>query len=75
MARCPICKKPIPGPKENEAFPFCSRRCRLIDLGKWLGGDYRVAGKPEENEDELRSAPAAPDDDGQGKKDDDGDAS
>jgi endogenous inhibitor of DNA gyrase (YacG/DUF329 family) len=23
-------------------FPFCSRRCRLIDLGRWLGEDYRV---------------------------------
>lgn len=71
MARCPICKKAVAGPKENEAFPFCSARYRLIDLGKWLGGDYVVAGKPEENEDELPlPAPAEP-----GKKDDDGDAS
>ena len=68
MAKCPICKKPIAGPKENEAFPFCSPRCRLIDLGKWLGGDYRIAGKPEENEDEL-PAPGAPE--APGKKDDD----
>jgi len=43
----------------NEAFPFCSPRCRLIDLGKWLGGDYRVPGKPEENEDE-NPMPSAP---------------
>jgi endogenous inhibitor of DNA gyrase (YacG/DUF329 family) len=26
--------------------PFCSERCRLADLGKWLSGDYRVAGDP-----------------------------
>jgi endogenous inhibitor of DNA gyrase (YacG/DUF329 family) len=24
-------------------FPFCSGRCRLIDLGRWLGEDYRIA--------------------------------
>jgi len=26
-------------------FPFCSPRCRLIDLGNWLGGRYRIAGE------------------------------
>jgi endogenous inhibitor of DNA gyrase (YacG/DUF329 family) len=35
-------------------WPFCSERCRLIDLGKWLGEDYRVpdpdAGPPEPSE-------------------------
>lgn len=39
---CPICGK------ENEYFaeplgPFCSARCRTIDLGKWLGEEYRVS--------------------------------
>jgi hypothetical protein len=29
---------------ENRAFPFCSDRCRLVDLGKWLGEKYRIAG-------------------------------
>jgi endogenous inhibitor of DNA gyrase (YacG/DUF329 family) len=34
--RCPICKKPT---KTADAdFPFCSDRCRLIDLGKWASG-------------------------------------
>jgi endogenous inhibitor of DNA gyrase (YacG/DUF329 family) len=34
--RCPICKKPV---KSADAdFPFCSERCRLIDLGKWGKG-------------------------------------
>jgi endogenous inhibitor of DNA gyrase (YacG/DUF329 family) len=28
----------------NPSFPFCSDRCRLEDLGKWLGGEYRVPG-------------------------------
>jgi hypothetical protein len=36
--RCPICGKP----SQQEARPFCSRRCADIDLGRWLKGTYRV---------------------------------
>ncbi len=43
---CPICKKPVPARAENPAFPFCSNRCKLLDLGKWLGEEYRVPGPP-----------------------------
>lgn len=44
---CPICGKPVPERRANAAFPFCSDRCRLLDLGKWLGEEYRVpAGRP-----------------------------
>lgn len=39
-ARCPICKSPA----TRESRPFCSERCRQIDLGQWLDGTYRVAG-------------------------------
>jgi endogenous inhibitor of DNA gyrase (YacG/DUF329 family) len=38
---CPICKKPVD--VSGEHFPFCSDRCRLLDLGKWASGDYRVS--------------------------------
>jgi len=39
--RCPICKKPV---KSNAAeFPFCSNRCRQIDLGKWASGAYVIS--------------------------------
>jgi len=27
-------------------FPFCSQRCRLVDLGRWLDGEYRIPGPP-----------------------------
>ena len=38
--RCPICKKEVPA---GEPFaPFCSDRCRLIDLGKWASGEYVI---------------------------------
>jgi uncharacterized protein len=39
--KCPICKKPVAS-KEAE-FPFCSDRCRLIDLGKWASGAYVIS--------------------------------
>ncbi len=39
--KCPICQKPVQ-PREPE-FPFCSRRCRVIDLGRWASGGYVVS--------------------------------
>lgn len=44
--RCPVCGKPVPPRPANRSWPLCSERCRLLDLGKWLGEDYRVAGEP-----------------------------
>jgi uncharacterized protein len=41
---CAICRKPVPPRPANRAYPFCSDRCRLVDLAKWLGEEYRVAG-------------------------------
>ncbi|RMH61454.1 MAG: DNA gyrase inhibitor YacG [Zetaproteobacteria bacterium] len=35
---CPLCGQPVK--REAEDFPFCSSRCRLIDLGHWVAGDY-----------------------------------
>jgi endogenous inhibitor of DNA gyrase (YacG/DUF329 family) len=38
--RCPICKKEVaPGDPE---FPFCSERCRIIDLGNWASEKYVI---------------------------------
>jgi hypothetical protein len=45
-ARCPTCKKPVevePARRPKD-FPFCSERCRLVDLHKWLTGAYVVPG-------------------------------
>jgi endogenous inhibitor of DNA gyrase (YacG/DUF329 family) len=33
-------------PSENPTFPFCTDRCRLVDLGAWFNEEYRVPGKP-----------------------------
>jgi endogenous inhibitor of DNA gyrase (YacG/DUF329 family) len=40
--RCPICDKPTDF-FADPLGPFCSSRCQQIDLGKWLGEDYRVS--------------------------------
>lgn len=45
--RCPICQRPT----RRETRPFCSRRCADVDLGRWLGGAYRVAGRPPDEDD------------------------
>lgn len=48
---CPICRKRFPYKKiENSPdFPFCSRRCKLVDLGRWLEGEYVLPGSEEED--------------------------
>ena len=44
-AKCPSCKKA--SLKEgNKFFPFCSERCQLVDLGRWLNEEYRVPAEP-----------------------------
>lgn len=42
---CPICERPVSGRDQQGTFPFCSSRCQLVDLGRWLDGDYRIAGE------------------------------
>ncbi|MBI3403988.1 MAG: DNA gyrase inhibitor YacG [Acidobacteria bacterium] len=39
---CPICKKPTDSETSSD-FPFCSERCRLLDLGNWASEKYLVA--------------------------------
>ena len=47
---CPICKRATTW-EENTSRPFCSERCKLIDLGKWVSEEYKIAGeKPEEEQ-------------------------
>lgn len=43
---CRACRGPIVDGHENPDFPFCSRRCRLVDLGAWFGEEYRIPGPP-----------------------------
>jgi len=41
--RCRICGNPVEEIKNNKFFPFCSERCKTIDLGRWLSGDYSIS--------------------------------
>ena len=61
MAKCPICGKPaVP------AFrPFCSDRCKQVDLNRWLSETYRVSARVADDEEEdLPSRPEQSDDEG-----------
>ena len=42
--KCPICKKTVQA--KAPEFPFCSDRCRLLDLGAWAEERYRIPGEP-----------------------------
>lgn len=44
--RCPTCGREIEYSTENPYRPFCSERCRLIDLGAWANDEYRIEGDP-----------------------------
>ncbi len=44
---CVYCRK---RPVDLVWRPFCSKRCKLLDLAKWVDGDYRVPGEPVEEQ-------------------------
>ena len=44
---CPVCRRQ---PPDARFRPFCSARCRQVDLGRWLSEDYAVPARPEEEE-------------------------
>ncbi len=54
---CPTCKRLIVVPSDDtstspKSFPFCSERCKLIDLGAWLDAEYRIPAVPDDALDE-----------------------
>ena len=58
--KCPICKKPLnknsiknAAATQNKHFPFCSIRCKLLDLGQWLDQGYSI---PTQNENDPDQA-------------------
>jgi hypothetical protein len=42
LVNCPVCGKAAPFDASNPFRPFCSERCKLIDLGQWANEAYRV---------------------------------
>jgi hypothetical protein len=45
---CPTCRTVVvkDPARPNKLFPFCSARCHWVDLGRWLGEQYRIPGPP-----------------------------
>ena len=56
--RCPTCKGKVAERAENPSYPFCSERCKAVDLARWFTGSYAVPGPSIErrrNDDDLDS--------------------
>jgi uncharacterized protein len=49
--KCPICKRVVTS--KDAEFPFCSDRCRLIDLGKWASGAYVISSPVQDTGDRI----------------------
>ena len=56
MARCPVCRRRFPA-DESRPMPFCSERCRQVDLGRWLGEEYALPCDPEAEEEPPEPQP------------------
>jgi hypothetical protein len=52
--KCPICKKAVRSASPD--FPFCSERCRTIDLGKWASGAYVISSPVEDTDEAVRDS-------------------
>lgn len=55
--KCPTCSKPVEWNEKSAWRPFCSERCKLIDLGEWAEENHRIAGEqvsPWEGSDEPK---------------------
>lgn len=48
VVKCPTCGKEVAWDKESPWRPFCSERCRLIDLGAWADGSHAIPGETTE---------------------------
>jgi len=54
--KCPICRK-LSVNQNVKTFPFCSDRCKLIDLGRWLDGSYQIEARDPDDEIDESSLP------------------
>jgi endogenous inhibitor of DNA gyrase (YacG/DUF329 family) len=57
VARCPSCGK-LTAWRDNSWRPFCSERCKLLDLGNWASERYRIPGPAVDKEQEEGTPPA-----------------
>ncbi|WP_054773187.1 DNA gyrase inhibitor YacG [Methylogaea oryzae] len=50
IVKCPTCRKPVPWLPSQRYRPFCSERCKLIDLGEWANEGHVIPGEPLQEE-------------------------
>jgi endogenous inhibitor of DNA gyrase (YacG/DUF329 family) len=61
VVKCPTCGRPVEWSEASKFRPFCSERCKMIDLGAWAAERYVVSGGPaDEADDTPPSEPAPP---------------
>jgi len=60
QGKCPICAKSfaVASLDDLPSFPFCSNRCRMVDLGRWIDGASATPGPPITGEGRRNAAPA-----------------
>lgn len=56
IVKCPICKRPVAWTAEQTFKPFCSERCKMIDLGEWAMETKRIPGEPLDLENDDKSS-------------------
>jgi uncharacterized protein len=59
VVNCPRCGVPVEWSPQHPFRPFCSERCKLIDLGAWANESYRVPVEESDNDGELPGVPGA----------------
>jgi endogenous inhibitor of DNA gyrase (YacG/DUF329 family) len=57
IVACPTCRKSVPWTDDSRFRPFCSDRCRLIDLGAWAEERHHIPGDPHLDESEWSGPP------------------
>ncbi|MFT5013890.1 MAG: endogenous inhibitor of DNA gyrase (YacG/DUF329 family) [Patiriisocius sp.] len=50
IVECPTCKKPVRWNEDSVFRPFCTERCRLIDLGEWASGNRAIPSDAEHDD-------------------------
>ena len=55
IVKCPTCRRDVEWSSASQYRPFCSDRCRLIDLGAWLSEQHKIPDEAGTVEDQLHS--------------------
>jgi endogenous inhibitor of DNA gyrase (YacG/DUF329 family) len=58
VVKCPTCRREVEWSPASQFRPFCSDRCRLVDMGRWLAEQHRI---PDESAAAQEPVPDAPD--------------